>query len=67
MSPYLVNPHRDDEFLVPKKDSKGTVVHYRRRRYQRNKEDDNKFYLAIGIAMVAMFAWMFLTWINTPL
>lgn len=67
MSPYLVNPHRDDEFLVPKRDSKGTVVHYRRRRFRRSEEDDNKLYLATVVITAAMSAWMVFTWINTPL
>lgn len=67
MSPYLANPRRDDEFLVPKRDRKGNVVHYRRRRYRRNEEDDARFFIATGAGLVAMFAWMLVTWINTPL
>lgn len=67
MSPYLVNPHRDDEFLIPKRDLKGNVVHYRRRRYRRSEEDDARLFLATGAALTAMFAWMIVTWINAPL
>lgn len=67
MSPYLANPHRDDEFLVPKKDSKGTVVHYRRRRYPKSEKDDNRFFIVTGVIMTVMYAWMILDWINTPL
>lgn len=67
MSPYLANPYRDDEFLVPKRDSKGTVVHYRRRRYPKNEKDDNRFFIVTGIAVVALFAWMLADWVNTPM
>lgn len=67
MSPYLANPRRDDEYLVPKRDLKGNVVHYRRRRYPKSEKDDNRFFIATGAALVAMFTWMIVTWINTPL
>lgn len=67
MNPYLGSPHRDDEFLVPKRDLKGNVVHYRRRRCRRSEKDDARFFIAAGAALTAMFAWMLVTWINTPL
>jgi hypothetical protein len=67
MNPYLRNPHRDDEFLIPKKDGKGTVVHCRRRRHPRSEKDDNRFFIAIGIVVAIMYAWMLIDWINAPL
>lgn len=67
MNPYSVNPYRDDEFLVAKRDRKGNVVHYRRRRHQRSEKDDNRFFLATGIAMVALFGWMLADWAGTPM
>lgn len=67
MRPYSVNPHRDDEYLVPKKDGKGTVVHYRHRRYPKSEKDDNRFFIVTGITVVALFAWMLADWVNTPM
>ena len=66
MNPYSVNPHRDDEYLVPKRDLKGNVVHYRRRRC-RNEEDSDRFFLAMGLATALMFGAMLVSWIHTPL
>ena len=66
MNPYSVNPHRDDEYLVPKRDLKGNVVHYRRRRY-RNEEDEERLFLAMGLATALMFGAMLVSWIHTPL
>lgn len=67
MRPYSVNPHRDDEYLIPKKDGKGTVVHCRRRRYPKNEKDDKAFFIVTGIAVIALFAWMIADWVNTPM
>lgn len=67
MNPYSVNPHRDDEYLVPKRDLKGNVVHYRRRRYKASKDDEDRFYLAMGMATALMFGVMLVSWIHTPL
>lgn len=67
MNPYLANPHRDDEYLIPKKDGKGTVVHFRRRRYPKNEKDDNRFFIVTGIATAVLFGWMLFDWINTPM
>lgn len=67
MNPYLGNPYRDDEFLVPKRDRKGNVVHCRRRRHPRSEEDDNRFFLATGIATIVLFGWMLADWINAPM
>lgn len=67
MRPYSVNPHRDDEYLIPKKDGKGTVVHLRRRRYPKNEKDDKAFFIVTGIAVIALFAWMLADWVNTPM
>lgn len=67
MNPYSVNPHRDDEYLVPKRDLKGNVVHYRRKRCRENEEDSDRFYLAMGMAVALMFGTMFVSWIHTPM
>lgn len=67
MYPYLVNPLDEDEYLVPKRDLKGNVVHYRRRRYARSEEEYDRFFLAVGVATAVMFGAMLVSWINTPL
>lgn len=66
MNPYSVNPHRDDEYLVPKRDRRGNVVHHRRRR-AKGGDPDARFFLASGIAMAVLFGAMLADWVNTPM